>query len=83
MPTAAVLALWLIVLAAEYLWAALALVVRRALVMHSSWVEFDRSFERLCPGKSADWWRRPAVWLVFPFVLRWRRRRSAAALQVG
>ncbi|MGH2364101.1 MAG: hypothetical protein ACRDHX_05545 [Chloroflexota bacterium] len=82
-PALVVLALWLLVLCAEYLWAALASVVRRTLVMRFTWAEFDASFERHCLGKSISLWRRPAVWLVFPIVLRWRRRRSSAAIQAG
>jgi len=82
LPAMAVLALWLVVLCVEYGWAALAIVFRRAL-MRSSWAEFDASFERHCLGKSVSLWRRPVVWLVFPIVLRWRRRRSAAAIQAG
>jgi hypothetical protein len=46
----AILAAWLLVLAAEYVWAALATVIRRALVMRSSWAEFDVRFERHCLG---------------------------------
>jgi hypothetical protein len=68
LPATLLLTLWLVVLCVEYAWAALALVLRRGLVMRTSWAEFDAAFERYCLGKAVSWWRRPVVWLVFPLV---------------
>ena len=82
-PAAVFLGLCLLVLCAEYVWAAASMVFRRAFVMRTGWTGIDTGLERYCLSKGVSWWRRPVVWLVFPIVLRWRRRHARPVAQVS
>ena len=73
--------IWIVLLAVEYAWAAVAGILRQ-LLMTPDWPELDKALEARMFIASLPWWQKPAGWLIvplaFPAVLRWRRRMIAA-----